>query len=39
MGPGGPTLIRTPFQMEDTDKWRETVREYREDPSRGSQEI
>ena len=33
MGPGGPTLIRTPFQMEDTDKWRETVRESREDPS------
>jgi len=25
MGPGAPTLIRIPFQMEDIDKWRETT--------------
>jgi len=32
MGPRAPTLTRIPFQTEDIDKWRETVKEYREEP-------
>ncbi|KAM6101187.1 uncharacterized protein LJ206_009939 [Theristicus caerulescens] len=33
MGPGGPTVIRVPFQMDDVDKWKEAVKGYREDSS------
>ncbi|KFP47235.1 hypothetical protein N323_01226, partial [Cathartes aura] len=29
----GPTTIRVPFQMEDMDRWKKAVKDYRDDPS------